>query len=246
MNKKWLLILFLPFLALAHDHVPYPKTHSAQSLNLVILKTINNFQPKLAIENGKRYSNTSHSKLLLGSYWKYTKARRVGIFYSEARGQRHSEDWVFKNDDWFWLDTSQRKEFLIDLVHTNKWKHFGLPLLYNLNTTYQINNSIGHSTFIAKPGIHYFIKDEGLIKYSTKLDIPLYFALNYDDENLYKKGFYFSMNYHYSRAITLSFFADYLEETWVASSDALKSDPNDKYEKTDKVNSFGLKFILNI
>jgi hypothetical protein len=246
MSKKWWFITLLtPLVTLAHDHVPYPKTHNAQSLDVIFLKTINNFQPKLQIENGKRYNNTAHSKMLFGSYWKYTKTSRIGVFYSETRGLRHSEDWVFQSDDWFWLDTSQRKEYLIDLVHTNRWRHLGLPLLYNFNTTYQINNSQGHSTLIAKPGIHYFFKDEGLIKYSIKLDIPLYFALNYDNENLYKKGLYLSLNYHYSKPVTVSFFTDYLEETWVASSDALDSIPNDKYEKTDKVNLFGIKLIFN-
>ena len=244
------LLILLSFsiqIVLAHDHSPYDEDHYAQSYHAVVLNKITNYklQTKFEVMKGTKYANRNLSKILVGSYYRLAEKQRIGIFYSQQSGLRHSEDWDFQDTKWFWKDTSQRTEELYDLTYTNKFRHTGIPLIYNFNSTYQINKNFGFSTLILKPGIQFFFQQEGLIKYSYKLDIPLYFALNYDDENLYKKGVYMAALYHYSKTLSFGITTNYLEETWTESSLAKKAEPDEPYNVTDTTQTIGLNLIFN-
>jgi hypothetical protein len=246
MNNLIVLVLCLSSqIVFAHDHAPYTETHSGQIFNAVILNKISRVQTKIEVMNGTRYKDRNSSKLLVGSYYRFDGKQRLGLFYSQQKGLRHSEDWDLKNSKWFWKDTSQRTEELYDITYTKKIRHIGKPLIYNLNSTYQINKNFGFSTLILKPGIQYFFQRDGLIKYSLKLDLPLYFAMNYDDENLYKKGLYLAAIYHYSKIMSFAITANYLEETWVESSIADKIEPNEPYTVTETIQTVGFNLILN-
>ncbi len=250
MSKFLLSLFFLLSTAFAHDHDPGRNVDANYSSNYVkgtLFKRVNSFKLKLEAQKGEHYQNQSHSQLLLGTYYLLPSAQRIGFFFAENTGLRHTNDWVFENNEWRWNDTSQRKEYLSQFVYTKKFTpHTKTPIVYELINTYQTNSFNGQSSFIFQPNMHYFIFSKGQPKFSFRLSVPLYYALNFDQRSIYKQGLYLGSIYHINRHYMIALGLKQTTEKWVASTDSIEKRPSQDYAFEETIGQIGLEFIISL
>jgi len=242
---KYLLLCIISISAFAHDHRPESNQDFSQNIELTSFFQLEDFKVKFKISNSNKYSSNQQS-YLIGSYYLISKFDKIGFFASFENGNRYSNDWIIENSKWKWIDTSNRQETLYHFVYSKKIKSSEMPLMYEFHHTYLINQFNNHSTFILKPSLHYFYFNDGVISYSIRVELPLYFALNYDENGLYKKGIYLSSIKHLNKELSMALTFKYLEETWVDSEDSLRLRPTQPYEVTDQSTSLGFNIIYSI
>lgn len=250
---KFLLLLvatvqFSSVIALAHDHVPKKKTNFAGHDSFIrLFKKTSLLTYKFQYENGRRYKEHHSSSLEFGAYYKFSRSQKIGLFLGELNGQRHSDDWIIHDGHWEWKDTAERVERFSKLVYIGKYRFSDLdPTLYVLKASYRINDYNGNNTFILEPGFHYFMLEKSMPVWSLKTSIPLYFSMNYDREDMYKKGLYINLMKHFDKNFALGITFKYLNETWAESKEFNSSYPTEKYEVQDISQTIGLSLIANL
>lgn len=245
-------LFFLTFIIItniyAHDHKPSNKTNfSGHDSFIRLFKKTKLLTYKFEYENGRRYKEHKSSSLEFGAYYKMTKAQKIGVFIGEFNGKRHSDDWIVNNGDWHWKDTGERVERFMKLVYIGKYRFSKLdPTLYILKTSYIVNDYNANNTVVLEPGFHYFQLESSVPIWSLKTSIPLYFSVNYDSKDLYKKGLYVSLLKHLDKNFAIGLNFKHLTESWVESTDFLKLTPSDAYSSKDVSQTIGLSIIANL
>ncbi len=249
MIKLILLTLCLGSLTtLAQDNEPSKRSHAIYSGKLTILKSLNLDQThrlklKLAIEAGSTYTNSDHTSILAGTYYTLPYKQRLGVFISSHTGTRHNDDWNIKQGNWSWKDTSKRSETILHLTHTIKKRLSSLPLIYELASEIQHNTFNEQNSLLLGPSIHYFHLEDGLPHLSTRVKLPVYFALNFGEEKIYKYGIYLAEIYHYTKKVSIALNYEFLVERWSTSDDFDRLNPNESYMSEEETNKFSVEII---
>lgn len=245
-----ILLLLIPFtfnLAFCAER-PQSKTNFSGHDSFVrLFKETSLLVYKFDYENGHRYKEHKSSKLEFGAYYRLTKSQQIGAFFGELNGQRHTDDWVKKSGEWKWQNTSDRVERFMNLVYVGRYRFSYLdPTLYTFKATYSVNSFNDQNSVILEPGFHFFNLEKQEPTWSLKASIPFYYAINFDGEELYKKGFYINFLKHFGRNFAIGLNFKYLNETWAISKEFLNESPNVEYTAQDVSQTVGLSLICNL
>jgi hypothetical protein len=246
MSKVYFLLIFILSTPLfAHDHVPSKTTEESNAnAGLRIFKSIGRFTAKLEYQVGDKYEQR-YSFYKIGTSYKLQKGLKLFAYYSGHRGLRHQDDWIIKRSGyWDWTNTGDRLEHLVDLGVRYKFRPNELaPYLFGLEGYYQFNDFNGQSIFIFEPSFHYFILEKGRPSWSYKAKVSLYHPLNFESEDLYKKGIYLSLNRHLNERLLISLSYRYLDESWAESQLSLEREKG-SYTVDDITHSLNLNISL--
>jgi hypothetical protein len=248
MTKILLIILLTINLSHSGDNIPKNKTNfSGHDSFIRLFKKTKLLTFKFDYQNGRRYKEHKSSNLEFGAYYKFSKSQQLGVFFGESNGKRHSNDWTSTNGIWHWRDTSERVERIMNLVYVGKYRFSVLdPTLYILKSSYIINDFNSNNTIIIEPGFHYFSLENQVPVWSLKASFPLYFAINFDKKEMYKKGLYLNLLKHFDKNFAIGINFKYLNEEWDIGEEYKKANPNKEYSSQDISQTIGISLICNL
>lgn len=158
-------------------------------------------------------SEFRYNSLTTGTYFRAAPWLKVGAFYRLQGGARHLEDWtVIDNpsptpDEQYWEDVSPwRYENLLLLDATPR---FLLPWMPGgdwvgaVKVRYEYNFYNNNQSLLTRPGITWVLMRDREPVLNLSLQIPLYFALNYNDRPLYGFGTYVIGLWHLEEQVKL-------------------------------------------
>lgn len=251
MNKLLLLILcIISQFSYADDTKPGTYTYNSHMINLRFFKQFKKakkFHFLTEISSGKIF-RANNRKLKIGSYYNWRQGQRFGAFLEARSGQRHTDDWILKSGKWKWEETDDR--FETSLLFNHSYRHLpklDFPLVLDLKTEFLFNTFNEHQTFTLSPGINYFFLDKKRQPlYSLHAYLPLYLALNYEKEALYKKGVYLSALHHVKRRFQYGLEMKYTEVQWSESKEYKDQFPSDSYLSENQNITTTLNLIFHL
>jgi hypothetical protein len=183
------------------------------------------------------WDNRPWEQSFINLRYKLTKNWQVGIGHGHQRGDRSNNDWIFKNGQWGWRDTSHRVENLSDFVIN--YKTLVKTFILDFRQTYRRNYHWNTSRSITRFGINYLNMSCGL-----DCNIIAHFEkhMSFDDNETEEDWFYLSWLFNISDSLILGPRYVYLKRTWEATHDFQDQTSND-YEEFEILNMFGVQLI---
>jgi hypothetical protein len=221
MIKKILPLLAVPTLVFGSN---IPKDETSQTNSRYIFRYFHKFTPKikslLEYDYRTEANNNSVKNLKLGARYRLHKNFKVGAFYKLAKGQRHDDDWVWKNWTWLWQDTKDRSEDIIQIEASYKNNLLTLEnTIFEIRLSDELNLYNDQNSIKLRPGItHFFFNDEGPT-FNLYAFYEAYIPLNYSKSTIYEHWLYTGAIYHYSKILKPGLFYNYKSGTWTSSKD---------------------------
>jgi hypothetical protein len=171
-------------------------------------------------------SEFRYRAVTLGSYYRFLRNLKAGLFYRIQQGARHDNDWIDLNPGWAWQDTRFRTEHLFILDLSPRFLLGFLPgesWVLMLKSRYIYNTFNANQTFLLRPGLTYFLvrNREPLLNFS--LNYGLYVPLNFGSTFIYEHEPYLSVLYHVSPDLKLELNGVYRSVVWSTSQDVVES-----------------------
>ncbi|MFP4012239.1 MAG: hypothetical protein ACLFUM_11090 [Spirochaetaceae bacterium] len=165
-----------------------------------------------------------------GGYYRVHRNVKVGAFYRLQAGARHDDDWVLRDGDWEWRETSSRAEhvllgdvtprLLLDFLPGESW-------VFALKNRYFLNTFNAHQTLLTRPQLTYFLLRAREPVVNVSVAYGLYWALDFSDQALYRHSPYLEVLYHATDAVKLT--AGFTRNTvhWSSSEDVAEAGATD-------------------
>lgn len=247
MIKLLIPLVLISFSAFA-DHEPIAETFNSYVGNIKVFKRAKRFTYFTHLAIGSTYESNTTSLVKFGFYHKLSRAHKWGAFIRNQQGIRHTDDWVEKElDIWEWGNTSNRNEQVATLAYRYSIRAGSFPLHFRFQTELEKNFRNLNERIIFRPSMNYFhFASEG-VNFSFHYSPSIYYALNFEDVSLYKRGHYFALLYHLSRRYQVGINYSTIDERWTApSQEFVDLGFTEKYDVTDTINTFGVEFIIQI
>lgn len=197
------------------------------------------------IEMGSFYNNKRMFKVDLHGLFKVHQNHKLGLGASKEYGNRHTDDWVNKNNEWQWQDTSKRSESVLSLQHLYTKRLGAHPIIFNFRTTFDKNLFNQQERITLKPGLNYFLFGASGPRYSFHYFAPQYYTLNFEKNKIYKSGHYLGFLFHESKKLQYGLNYQQRIERWTNSKEFNDKRPSDKYDIEDTINILKAEVIFN-
>lgn len=232
---------------------PESESTSGNEIKFKFFKRKNNLTHHLQIQVGNSGVHKSLNQIKIGSYFRFFNRQKLGLSTLIINGKRRTDDWQNKNNiGWKWNDEKNRSETLIELDYSRKFSPFVKsqsvlsPLNLELKTSYLFNFDNSDQTLIIKPTTSYFWAQGLIPKYSLHMSLPFYFPINFEQQQIYKSGFYLGGLYHYSRLYQFGVYYRYSKLNWTESEDFKTKKPTQSYQSTEIDQVLGLEVIFQL
>ena len=238
---------FLLFSTISHgksDNSPKEKLSSETGISIRLFKKYSFFSLLFDSKFSKRYEKQSFSHFKVGSYLKIDRGVQLGMFFTEALGLRHQDDWKKRRSGfWGWGDSSRRKEYLININVEKRIRFNQLSSnIFGIKVDFQRNFFNEQNIIFIEPSWHYFFLEKGEPLWSIRAKATFYDALNFDVAGLYKRGLYMSLIKNINRNFLISLDYLNLKEVWSQSKKSKESNQT-AYSSHDITNELTVNLV---
>jgi hypothetical protein len=183
-----------------------------------------------------------------GSYYHFSPAFKMGLFFTRDYGLRHDEDWALTNGKWSWNISNDRGENLVAVDAT--WKTLldflpGENWVAELKSRYIYNSFNDNRTLLLRPGLTYFYLQSGHLVADFFVQLELDFPLNYGVQPVDEHWIYLGSLYHFTHVFDAGPFVNLGWQTWGASHNYMEKG-GAPYAITTQTTTLGLTAILRL
>ncbi len=156
-------------------------------------------------------------QLTLGSYYQPWDFLRFGAFYRRQWGVRHDSDWQFPSTQWEWIDVNSRGEDVLVLDATPRVLLPFLPgsdWVGELRVRYEFNTFGSLHTLLFRPGIKYFILEDGQPRWQFYGQFEAYVPLNYGRSFIYETWTYLGAMRFFAPWVQVGLYTSLRSRNW--------------------------------
>lgn len=159
----------------------------------------------------------------IGSYFQPWDFLRVGLFYRKQWGTRQDADWVWSDtaNNWVWTNVNGRSD---DILIADVTPRALIPYLPGkdwvgeLRTRYEYSTLARSHTLLLRPGVRYFLLDDGNPTWQFYGTFEARLGLNYGRSLLNETSTYLGALHFFSRWFQAGLYTGLWSQNWSSTS----------------------------
>lgn len=242
MIKYLLIFLLLNSNLFADDHGIHDESglETEQTLRLFYKK--NETRYIFEYHRAQRLEDQNLQQFTLGFKHRVLDNLKIGLYYTKALGERYEEDWIKPpGEKWKWFNSNHRDENHFTLELSPRYM-FNSRMVGEFRIRYVYNDFNFNQTLKLRPGLTYFLFDQGKPWINLYSHLEVYQSLNFSRNDIYESWLYFGAQYFVSKTFLVGPYLATRHTRWASTSVQESIDP-DQYNS--RLNGYILGLAAN-